>query len=298
MPVYETFSKRQKRLAGQDVPTLYIFDNLPKPFRVQVCHILDDPIGELTYEAESLWWHAEKTLAREFGVHELGVPGSAGPFGKCKSHILTGSTEQVLDIIEFVFHNLSTLKLTKVNARHFKEAVEELNLRFREHSIGYQFAGGQIIKVDSQYLHAEAVEPALGLLHSQRFAGAEEEFLRAHEHYKKGNNKEAVADALKAFESTMKTICDARKWPYPPGATAKQLIKVLFDKSLIPVFTQNYMSGLITVLEAGLPTVRNKTSGHGQGSSPTPVPDHLAAYALHLAAANIVLLVEAHKALP
>ena len=54
---------------------------------------------------------------------------------------------------------------------------------------------------------------------------------------------------------------------------------------------------LRSVLESGLPTVRNKTkgSGHGQGKELINIPGHLAAYALHLAASNIVLLVEAHK---
>lgn len=42
--------------------------------------------------------------------------------------------------------------------------------------------------------------------------------------------------------------------------------------------------------------MRNKTSGHGQGIEIVDVPQHLASYALHLAAANVVLLIEAHKA--
>jgi hypothetical protein len=67
---------------------------------------------------------------------------------------------------------------------------------------------------------------------------------------------------------------------------------------LIPQYLETYFSGLRQVLEAGVPTVRNKTSGHGQGATPTHVPEHLAAYVLHLAASNIVMLIEAHKALP
>jgi hypothetical protein len=43
-------------------------------------------------------------------------------------------------------------------------------------------------------------------------------------------------------------------------------------------------------LESGIPTVRNKTSGHGQGASYSQIPAHLAAYALHLSAANILFL--------
>ncbi|WP_372338349.1 DUF7014 domain-containing protein [Corallococcus llansteffanensis] len=36
--------------------------------------------------------------------------------------------------------------------------------------------------------------------------------------------------------------------------------------------------------------------GHGQGDAPTDVPGYLVAYALHLTAANIVMLGEAFKA--
>jgi hypothetical protein len=49
------------------------------------------------------------------------------------------------------------------------------------------------------------------------------------------------------------------------------------------------------LLEGGLPTVRNKNAGHGQGPTPVSVPDYLVAYALHMAAANIVLLIQAHR---
>lgn len=52
-----------------------------------------------------------------------------------------------------------------------------------------------------------------------------------------------------------------------------------------------HMASLKTKLETGLPVVKNKTSGHGQGSAVTPIPNEFAEYALNLAATNIVLLV-------
>jgi hypothetical protein len=103
-------------------------------------------------------------------------------------------------------------------------------------------------------------------------------------------------EALKAFESTMKAICDARRWKYERN-TAKDLIAVVLKEGLIPEYLQTEIAGLRNLLEASVPTVRNKTSGHGQGSTPKPMPPHLAAYALHSAASNIVLLIQAHEAL-
>ena len=43
MAIFELFSKRQKELKGE-VPEVYIFDDLPNPFIVQVIHILRDVV--------------------------------------------------------------------------------------------------------------------------------------------------------------------------------------------------------------------------------------------------------------
>jgi hypothetical protein len=48
------------------------------------------------------------------------------------------------------------------------------------------------------------VKPALALLSDKRRAGAQEEYFAAYEHFRKGKNKDALACALKAFESTLK----------------------------------------------------------------------------------------------
>ena len=180
------------------------------------------------------------------------------------------------------------------------DAIAELNHRFREHGIGYQYQGGQIIPVNSEYLHSEAVEPAISLLYDANFSGALEEFMAAHEHYRKGDHKAAITSAGSAFESTMKTICDRRKWNYDPKATASKLIEVLYDNEIIPSEMKTHFTGLRSALEGGVPPLRNQAGrgAHGQGSTPVAVPDYLAAYCLHLAAANIVFLVEAHNAKP
>ena len=76
---------------------------------------------------------------------------------------------------------------------------------------------------------------------------------------------------------------------------AKELIKAMFEKQVIPTYLQTEFSGLRAVLEAGLPTLRNKSAAHGHGAEPRNIPEHFAAYALHMAASNIVFLVECHK---
>jgi AbiJ N-terminal domain 4 len=224
---------------------------------------------------------------------------------RCLAYMLTASTDDALSIIELSFLVIDREVRAKYDylpaecgvTQHPDEAIEELNHRFKEHAIGYQYVDGILMRIDSQFLHAEIVKPALSLLSAKGFEGPAAEFIQAFDHYRHGRNKEAVAEALKSFESTMKSICAARKWQHSPSATAKQLMDVIFDKGLIPAMLGAHFSSLRAAMESGLPTLRNKTSGHGQGPSPVELPSHFVAYALHLAAANIVFLVEAHKAL-
>ena len=94
----------------------------------------------------------------------------------------------------------------------------------------------------------------------------------------------------------MKTICKRKAWAVADNVTASKLVGVLFEKELVPAAMANHFNALRVTLEAGVPTLRNKMGGHGQGEEPIDVPGYLAAYALHLTAANIVMLVEAFKA--
>lgn len=308
MGMYETFTKRIKRLAQAGQPDVYQYDDLPRAFRVQVAHIWQDSIGRYTVRSigrydEPHWELVSNTLARELGVFSLGNP-SIYPSAQCQEFLLTADTSGTLDIIQLSFQVIDTvmrdasftIRQEAEVAQTADEAIEELNHRFREHGLGYQFTGGELMRVDSQYLHAEAVKPALSLLKVAGFQGASEEFLEAHEHYRKGEYADAIADALKAFESTMKAICDSHGWSYPAGATAKTLVNSVLNNELVPRFMETHLSGLRNTLEAGLPVVRNKLGGHGQGKDPKKVHDYFAGYALHLAATNIVFLVEAHNA--
>lgn len=88
-----------------------------------------------------------------------------------------------------------------------EQAIEEVNARFRQHGIGYQFESGEIVRVDSEIVHQAVVRPTLQLLRHKRFALANAEFLGAHEHYRHGRLGEAINECLKAFESVLKVIC-------------------------------------------------------------------------------------------
>ena len=306
LPIFDTFAKRKRKAEQGDKPVVFRQDELPHQFRIQVVHIwlttLGDPeqrvVNSLREDREQAWSEIHNIMCRELGVFRL-WDGSTTPMGYCQQFLLDSpNVDDVLSLIELSFRTIVSKPIARFGGQSPEDAVEELNHRFREHGIGYQFAGGKIISVESLYLHTETVEPAVSLLHAAGFDGPLQEFMLAHEHYRKGNYKDAIVGAENAFESTMKTICDRRSWDYSSKlATAKNLIDVLWNHKLIPSEMLSHFTALRSTLESGLPTVRNQAGqgGHGQGADVVEVPDHLASYCLHLAATNIVFLIEAHN---
>ena len=313
MGIFDLFSKRQMKLRGE-MPDVYTYDKIPGPLRVQIVHIWQDSLGDAgnynddyngvfgTYKA------VVETLCREYGLFKL--PGAndynnRNYLSELVNFVLKEErTEKILDAIELSFRliDIHTRKYEYLRRQRASEvadeAIDELNSRFQEHGVGFQFIDGEIIRIDSKLIHSEVVKPALVLLHEKRYEGAQAEFLKAHEHYRHGNSKEALIECLKAMESTMKAICSRRKWQYPSNATCNTLIQVCIDNGLIPSFWTQHFSALRSTLESGVPSARNKLGGHGQGTSVVNVPEHIVAYVLHMTAACLVFLVESEKTLP
>lgn len=224
MPVYETFAKRKQKAENVGKPVIYRDDILPEPFRVQVVHIWRKTIGyEDGWLAAGMlnfdmpWATMNETIATEMGLFTLWDRGRS--HRECCEQFLLhyGDVDDVLSLIEVSFQIVEGfVRETQMRVRPQTgwqpavEAIADLNHRFREHGIGYRFQNGYIIAVNSQYLHSEVVDSAISLLHDANFDGALQEFMTTHEHYRRGNYKEAIANAGNAFESTMKTICDRR----------------------------------------------------------------------------------------
>ncbi|MBD2505359.1 STM4504/CBY_0614 family protein [Anabaena azotica] len=307
MPVFDLFSKRQKRLKGE-FPDVYQYEDIPERLRVQIVHIMRDALGDKKLpKTKEIYEFIHKTLCQEHGKFFLVNTEWFGDINYSEdviNFLLKGKdTDEVIDVIEVTFKLIDVLYRETLTRHETQpkidpdDAINTLNIRFRENGVGYQYESGEIIRVDSQIIHAEAVKPVLHLLSDTRFEGANEEFLKAHQHYRHGDYKECLVECLKAFESTMKTICDNQGWTYQPGDTAKKLIDICLQNQLIPSYLQSQFTSLKSNLESGIPTVRNKNGGHGQGSQPHNVPPYFAAYQLHMTASTILFLIEAEKAL-
>ena len=314
--ILDIFSKRQKRLRGE-VPDVYNYDEIPNPLRVQIIHIWWDVLGgpplyNTEYggeECRECYRIVVEGLCREYGLFQLpparGVGGRRHYLQELADFLLQQQeTEHVLDAIELSFRVVDRVARDHSPVNTYPpgpaadSAINELNARFREHGVGFHFSNGELIRIDSELVHTEVVKPALRLLSQPFLRGAQEEFLRAHEHYRAGNSKEALNEALKSFESTLKSICVKRKWSFPANATSSALIDICFQNGLIPTFWQSQLGGLRTLLESGVPTARNRMGGHGQGEAVQTVPNHIVSYVLHMTASAIVFLAEAEAKTP
>ncbi|MGD6736182.1 STM4504/CBY_0614 family protein [Photobacterium leiognathi subsp. mandapamensis] len=276
MSIFELFSKRQKKARGE-VPDVYQYTDIPQPFRVQVVQIIRDTVGiEQGYNhyTNNVYDQIHKILCKEYGVFDLKATSNTNFAAIYDSFLNESDVEKCLDIIELSFKFIDVF--VRENIWHFRDAygvcqspddaIDELNSRFKETGIGYQFESRELIRVDSQFIHSEAVKPVLQLLgQDKQYIGANDEFLSAHEHYRHKRYKECLNDCLKSFESLMKAIHDKHAWSYNKNDTAKKLINSCLSNKLVPEYLQNQFSSVRTLLESGIPTVRNKEGGHGQG---------------------------------
>jgi hypothetical protein len=305
MSVFDLFSKRQRRARGE-TPDVYRYDSLPNALRVQIIHIIRDAVGEDgygTFHAAKAYELIKNTLCREYGVFELVERPESDMHSVFNFFLREESVERALDVVELAFKFIASYIAGNMDYLYYttrkiepRSAVAELNDRFKEHGIGFQFESNELIRIDSDFLHSEAVKPALTVLAGEGFSGANDEFLSAHEHYRHGRYKECLVDCLKAFESTIKAICKQRGWVTQPTDNAKNLITICFDNGLLPTYLESQFASLRSLLESGVPTVRNRNGGHGQGVDTIIVPEHVARYALNLTATNSLFLVDAHNA--
>lgn len=308
MNSYQIFSKRNKTFEYDVFEYYTISDKL----RNQIYYIWKDALDiehAFLYRDSHPAKAFEKihdTVCREHGMEKLvnfSATNRSVSYARMCEHFLRNSpdyqVETLLDLIEVSFRQIEVLNRVYASTKLSKEeAIKELNQRFKENGIGYDFSNGILIRKDSEILHEEVTKPALRLLQEEDFEGALEEFLEAHDHYRKGEYKPSIVSASNAFESTMKTICSKQGWKVNGSGTSSQLINALVENELIPSYLDTHVNSLKNMM-AGISNVRNNTKvSHGQGEDAVPVPEHFVNYALHLCATNIVFLIEAYRALP
>ena len=307
MQFFKIFSKRRKQ-ERDEVPDPYQYDAIPSELRVQVFYIWEAIFGKIhrnplrhlePFEAVKAYENIYENLCFQYGVLGLVEPHNSNTESLHTFFLSTEEAAKAIDVIELSFKYIDEYVRNHLN--RFREsrispdqAIAVLNNQFQEHRVGYRYESGQIVRIDSEFIHSEAMVPVMKMLSNPMYEGANDEFLSAHKHYQKSRYKECINECLKAFESCIKSICDARGWGYSDRATAKNLIDIVFKNKLIPDSMQSHFSGLRSTLET-VATLRNDQSAHGQGSTVTTVPEYIATYTLHLTASNILFLAKANE---
>ncbi|MBZ5728488.1 MAG: hypothetical protein LAP87_26335 [Acidobacteriia bacterium] len=269
---FHLFSARHKPPPG-NLP--YQYDNIPQAFRTQAWYILEKSLGKLYVEpgeyryasfSHGLWTLIRGTLREERGVFCLSSQGvylSLGPKAECLQFFIS-ETDLLgaLDFIDLAFRVVD--RAVRAAQPHQlegaeceigpDEAIRQLNQRFDQHHLGYQFTGGEVMRRDSQFTHAEITEAAARLLTAKGFDGPNHEFFSAHKAYLKGNTKEAIRESLNALESTLKVICLQRKWKFDPQKdTSAKLLSIVFENGLVADYLQSHFGALRTTLERECP---------------------------------------------
>jgi len=173
-----------------------------------------------------------------------------------------------------------------------KEIIVSLNKILYKHSLGYQIdiIKDQIIRVDSTHVYEETIQNVFLLLSNIQFKNVDDEYRKAYEELKDGNYEGVLVEANKAFESTMKIICDLKEYGLPKKHNASALIAHLRSNSFIENFQDEKFNGLAKTLQSPSIT-RNNQGGHGQGRKKRELSVMYAEYALQVTASSILLLI-------
>jgi hypothetical protein len=117
------------------------------------------------------------------------------------------------------------------------------------------------------------------------FRHANEEYVAAHEDYRKSDYRDTLTKCASAFESVLKICCARKGWRYQETDTAGVLVNIFFKQSNL----DRYFEPALMIVA----TLRNRlSSSHGAGTKPKAVPQHLANFALNATATAILLVVE------
>ena len=298
--VFSVFSRREKAAATVSKP-------LTKEFRFRVFQLCADTFADSFYEfSPGFWVEMHRSLRYLHGRPSLTGERTDSERVDVLTFLSQCSDEHFFDFIEFIFQSRSSQRLSYGIAED--QFVNDINEFLRIDDLPYSLTGfvheevpkenslggtftvietvsyPQIIRRDSEALHQTAIQPTLTLLAAPTFKAANQEFLDALGHYRKGEYADCMAKCGSSFESVMKVICDRKKWPYKQIDTAETLLNIIFGKTgMESFFNQPIML---------VATMRNRlSSAHGAGTQQRNVPEHRAQYAVNATASAILLLV-------
>ncbi len=279
----ELYSDSKRNLETVDI---FVYDEVPDKFKNNIFYFIQDKLTNMELSQIYRKIIIEHGLKRNIDETYLNNPESftnafIGGFEK-----LIDSNDEIDFYLDLIVLFLNALDQDK------SETIVSVNKILYKHSLGYQIdiVKDQIIRVDSKHIYQETIQQVLLLLNDIQFENVDDEYRKAYEELKNGNYEGTLVEANKAFESTMKIICELKGYGLPSKHTASALIAHLRKNSFIENFQDEKFNGLAKTLQS-ISISRNNQAGHGQGIKKRDLSVMFAEYALQITASNILLLI-------
>lgn len=307
----ETMTMRKLFTQRQSEPPEDLRHDIPNEVRLRFLYALQQVTGE--HFGEVLHGLKERLLLAYGGLSAPGYVAARQSDDPVIEHFLSCDDQQAVDFIEACFQTHGFWRSCTYPSQE-NRLVEMANEVFLENGIGYELTpyrtrttdedaavipgtpvSGKRVETDypeaivktSQYEHEQIVKPALEMLSDPRFQVANTEMLKAHADYRHGKLTDAITSCGAAFESVLKTICDAKGWSYNAEKdTLSALVRTCKDNSLF--------HGFYSPIFEATGTVRNKL-GDAHGRGPKPLYDVEPSHVEHLiqiTSAHILLVVK------
>ena len=287
---------RRKRQAAKTTVDVYQYVDLSPKLRQQMLFAFDHMVKDAmkgVSSADEFWRHVVDILREEEGVQSLSGSYIINLRAEFEDWFLASKNiDTLFDAVEIIarFCNYFAPRGRENTMSAVNDHVATLNARMLEAQLGFQVEGSTIVKLSSQFAHAEIVDPALHVLSQDRFATADAEFRKAHKEFRDQSYADCITDCGKALESVFKVIAAERRWlEVSDSSTLAKLIEAAASNKLFPGYMAEQVKGLRAMLQ-GPGTLRNKDGAHGKGDAPSHADRDLAAYQLHQTAAALLFL--------
>ncbi len=297
---YKPFFRREAEANGE-IPEVWSYNTLPQNVRIQIWQ---------TFVSSNEFYTILNTskdictfLKHEIGMDCLSVHLHYYQYkqwdytAELKEFFINTDFRFAFSVVECI---AIALNQKSNNSSKPKKAIDEINYRLKEARIGYEFNtdANMLIKKSDEAVYQLSIEPAFHLLSDLKFKESIDNFAKAFSDYQSGNPKDlenAITNALKALESTIKNICKLKGYEFNEEKPLKDQVAVLKNQKFLPEKYNNYFDK-ITDLIIAVATPRNKTTGHGQSDEAADTVDEkLVEFVLAQVASVIVFLTKNSK---
>jgi hypothetical protein len=308
--IYDTYSRRNQR-RGKGYPSDVVETKTRNRILLLIRDVYSgawnsDPFNRRGDHTDEFWSEIHNHLEHLYGRAKLSnEPRPRSAFEDAFVFATTCGADEFFDFLEGLFK----LHCTERMFWDLNELVDAFNMILRSENAPYQLtptvrreipnsgpygqgtaivtvALPKVLRVDEEVSHTEAVLPALSILADPAYAGANDEFRKALEDYRKGDFEDCLVKCGSAFESVLKVLCHKNRIAFDPERdTAGPLLDKVLPKSKLD--TASFKEPLICIGR-----MRNRLStAHGGGAKIKSVERHVAQYAITSTAAAIGLLV-------